>query len=1836
MARRANSQDRSHRDPEDVNDRRRSREDEDDDDDDAPPLSPIAAAAPSSPRKAANNSNQKDNVTVGVRVRSFTATEPRELAIRMAGSTCQITSEERGSQRFTFDHCFWSNDVVDDGIAFASQQAVYDAVGAPLVANLSKGYNCCLIAYGPTGSGKTYSLFGASGENDSTHEGMVPRVLRQLFSAMRDRIDTVVCTAVEIYLDNVFDLLEDARRELQVKPDLNRKTFYIAGATEREVRSFEDVRDMLVQVDQRKTVQATSKNIHSSRAHTVIQTKLTLKEPRQIVSLAFADLAGSERIKETQSEGITRDQARHINLSLMSLGKCVEATAKAGRVGDGSSAVDILHFKDSTLTKVLKEYIAGNTLTTLLVTVAPGSKDFHHTMQALRFGDRAKHIKHHASIQTTLDEAVVAPNMLHDVGQVGVSEMGLGAPGEGGGRLYLFRHTKDYITAQFQIRLLSMQKREQHLRTSYVVEEEQARKSLLRFIRREHARELARAAKQEIKKLPVLIRLRRAMAITEPTGEPSSSAPPVLNGENQKKERTRLPPLPRAALGISAPQRALSQEPPRTKLPDILSPRAGGRNSTKAAVDEGDVTPRGPAQPVLRGVDPSTPPPQPGGRSKAREAFHRRARSAGDDDKDPDDAKDEHRVVPHPPPATTPRKAGAQAQAHSVSPSAARGGGKSTLTVGNQKAAAAARASAERQFNSNEFMQRLLIETEENTARKKLMKEVESSIPVHGEGARHEVEVSRKVSKAALLSRRHSSVVSPLPPPTPQLSSTSMEDPPAAATEVVVVATSSSSDPPAGDLHYLGIPTVMSTASSFVSNASSSETPIRSADRSRAPQQRQQSARVTRSGSGGSSSASSPVRHVSSTTSSAAASPSPKRSPHTTGGKAGGANAAAMLQRERQVTAEEYMVRVTIETEAQTQWKKFMKQVMSSVPEHGVAVKAQAEDASRKSSRALLSRRQSAAGGGVSPTPPRQRSVTSPPHAQSPSFTDVPHGVLTSSDAVSPFSGSDNSADGWFMGHGGNRVNEVQSRKNSAEGAAIPTPPPSAKPREQTPRKLLLSPSSLSQPANTNTLDDIMSDECARRKDRLEHDEHTQFKNIIVMAAIDAASLLLKLPRLSQSTTQNALPPTHRNLLVREARKLMDSSESRKHWDWLQRCQDETKISTKMSAPAAIQTTTMVTISWTWLVALLEFASFMMVLGEEDSSWRFLLAALVSSAPAAKDRKSKAHLQSLSDSGVSEKNIVPFVHTTLRADCAKLQHRIHRAVVMLKGDTEASNTGLEASLDPMEVQVSGILLTTGNLLKSTSSLSDVYSSTKARQRKVSFTESTANHLHHNTDRDIVDEEEEEEHIPAVSIEVVSPKQQTLEREISPISSTPPSSPRSTPSSTPRSSPRSSPTHSPVDSPKLMSPPRNLEITAGPETLFEHQYPQSQPEYATPALADPSASRQAYYVLDDVKKLQDNKDSITQQNSRGTFTDEDHRKVAKRQDAIGVIKQTMIESIASEKHNVVLSRQQLNDSDDIAEVVSAFHEFFEELILATDIDRLNLLLVRSIVDAWRQGRIQLNGRKAEEVDLISTCESRGLIAAACTDGSLGYLRCLLNLYRVPPPPSSGGGGSSDAPYAGNLDMNEVSSCAMFHQLQRIPLVHTLLTYVLQHQVLYPSLHRAFLDGVQDLSHEWNEFLSDICNQKKLLPKESKDQRAELVALMLKTSTASPDALPLDMMDEGADDNTRLSRIAKDGDVVLLGTFSQWLPSTVFQELLLHHNPDNTSVLIQAVIGGSKEMVSKLCEHLKALVNNHSATKQEVRTLVQLRCEEGSALELCQLLRRDRAIETALEELIGTVA
>jgi hypothetical protein len=374
-----------------------------------------------------------DQVTVAVRSRALRAVEQvADVAVEMRGRTIEVYAVNRGRFPFTFDHSFDSVDrtaivrpaadrTAQPPSPPASQAEVYDALGRPLVDNALMGYNGCIIAYGPTGSGKTFSIFGPPGSIGKNEEGLLPRVCNELFARLGRQSDagtlaapgpiiaiggrnvptqsTVRVAALEIYLDEVYDLLAQ-RKALVVRHSGNGR-FAVPGLLWREVACYGDIVELLREADAYKTFAATNVHQRSSRAHTLfyVELRMSTVDVTRTSRIVLADLAGSEKIKEAGTDsGVGLREATSINTSLLTLGTCIEAAVRHARKGAKASEAAIGEFRNSALTKLLREYIGGNSRTAVLVTVSPTLGEVSNTLQALRFADRAKQLHNHAAV----------------------------------------------------------------------------------------------------------------------------------------------------------------------------------------------------------------------------------------------------------------------------------------------------------------------------------------------------------------------------------------------------------------------------------------------------------------------------------------------------------------------------------------------------------------------------------------------------------------------------------------------------------------------------------------------------------------------------------------------------------------------------------------------------------------------------------------------------------------------------------------------------------------------------------------------------------------------------------------------------------------------------------------------------------------------------------------------------------------------------------------------------------------------------------------------------------------------------------------------------------------------------------------------------------------------------------------------------------------------------------------------------------------------------------------------------------------------------------------------
>ena len=152
--------------------------------------------------------------------------------------------------------------------------------------------------------------------------------------------------------------------------------------------------NLLFMGNKRRTTEATNANLTSSRSHAVFQilvnsTSRVKNTEQETLSgkLSLIDLAGSERGTVTENRGIRLREGAKINQSLLALANCINA------LGDKSKKGFFVPYRDSKLTRLLKDSLGGNCKTVMISCVSPASSQFEETINTLKYANRAKNIK---------------------------------------------------------------------------------------------------------------------------------------------------------------------------------------------------------------------------------------------------------------------------------------------------------------------------------------------------------------------------------------------------------------------------------------------------------------------------------------------------------------------------------------------------------------------------------------------------------------------------------------------------------------------------------------------------------------------------------------------------------------------------------------------------------------------------------------------------------------------------------------------------------------------------------------------------------------------------------------------------------------------------------------------------------------------------------------------------------------------------------------------------------------------------------------------------------------------------------------------------------------------------------------------------------------------------------------------------------------------------------------------------------------------------------------------------------------------------------------------------
>ncbi|KTG32585.1 hypothetical protein cypCar_00019626 [Cyprinus carpio] len=372
-----------------------------------------------SPKGVGQSKVEETTVQVAVRVRPLL---PKEIL--HSHESCITADPEEKRVTLGNDRHFHCDFVFEEN---STQEDVYTECVQPLIEAFFHGFNATVFAYGQTGSGKTYTI----GESNISafrddEQGIIPRAVAEIFKLLdeNDLTDfSVRVSYMEVYKEVFRDLLEveTASKDIHIREDEKGNVVFLqyvtvqkkkdivcvlhtvlSGVKECEVEGLDEVLSLLESGKTARHTGATQMNPHSSRSHTIFT---VLMEQRrggsraaagtvQILSskFHFVDLAGSERILKTGNTGERLKESIQINSGLLALGNVI------GALGDPKRKGTHIPYRDSKITRILKDSLGGNAKTLMIACISPSSSDFDESLNTLNYAKRARNIQNRATV----------------------------------------------------------------------------------------------------------------------------------------------------------------------------------------------------------------------------------------------------------------------------------------------------------------------------------------------------------------------------------------------------------------------------------------------------------------------------------------------------------------------------------------------------------------------------------------------------------------------------------------------------------------------------------------------------------------------------------------------------------------------------------------------------------------------------------------------------------------------------------------------------------------------------------------------------------------------------------------------------------------------------------------------------------------------------------------------------------------------------------------------------------------------------------------------------------------------------------------------------------------------------------------------------------------------------------------------------------------------------------------------------------------------------------------------------------------------------------------------
>eukprot|EP01084_Bolivina_argentea_P240916 404580_1 len=306
--------------------------------------------------------------------------------------------------------CIYPSDVIDeiDGISngisskplkfefdgilnrLTSQETTFDVVAKKVVEDVLNGYNSTIFCYGSTTSGKTHTIFGKEDSSDPTMIGLLPRCVAyciHLIKESRDVVEaSITISCIEIYEEQLKDLISpEISSKLKICLSPSGDT-YVENLTQTFMQSANDALKMVEVIKLNRTKIAKNSIYSSHRSHCLacltIKQKLSNNTSRK-AKCYFGDLASTDSTPNDQSLNILQLVIHSLSIK---------------------KPLTLIPYNNSSLTKILKDSLGGNTKTTIIINIAMNKLKRKQTINSLRFGQRARLITNNIKLNKELNK----------------------------------------------------------------------------------------------------------------------------------------------------------------------------------------------------------------------------------------------------------------------------------------------------------------------------------------------------------------------------------------------------------------------------------------------------------------------------------------------------------------------------------------------------------------------------------------------------------------------------------------------------------------------------------------------------------------------------------------------------------------------------------------------------------------------------------------------------------------------------------------------------------------------------------------------------------------------------------------------------------------------------------------------------------------------------------------------------------------------------------------------------------------------------------------------------------------------------------------------------------------------------------------------------------------------------------------------------------------------------------------------------------------------------------------------------------------------------------------